>query len=178
MLVAGDEVGRTQQGNNNAYCQDNEISWFDWSLVDANPDMFRFWSTLLEFRRTHAVLRAPEFYTGLSNNRGVPDLTWHGTQLSAPNWGDPDSRVLACTIGGLGDDPDLHVMMNMYWEPVSFDLMALPGRRWSRAIDTALPSPLDITGSVAAQPIDSPTYLVSERSIVVLVSGPGQALEA
>jgi isoamylase len=107
----------------------------------------------------------------------VPDLTWHGTHLSAPDWNDPQSRVLACTIGGLGDDPDLHVMMNMYWEPVAFDVMEVPGRSWARAIDTALPSPLDIAGSAAAQSIDSPTYLVSERSIVVLVSGPGQALE-
>jgi isoamylase len=118
------------------------------------------------------VLRAPEFYTGLPNNRGVPDLTWHGTGQSAPDWDDPQSRVLACTLGGQGDDPDLHVMMNMYWEPVAFDLIETPGRRWARAIDTAQPSPLDITGSEAAQPIDANTYLVSERSIVVLVSGP------
>jgi glycogen operon protein len=174
MLVAGDEVGRTQQGNNNAYCQDNEISWFDWNLVDANPEMFRFFSTLLKFRLTHSVLRAPEFYTGLPNNRGVPDLTWHGTRLSAPGWDDPQARALACTIGGQGDDPDLHVMMNMYWEPMAFEIADVPDRHWTRAIDTALPSPADIAGSEAAQPIDSTTYLVSERSIVVLVSQPGR----
>ena len=141
MLVAGDEFRRTQQGNNNAYCQDNEISWFDWNLVDANPEMFRFWSALLAFRLSHSVLRPPEFYTGLPNNRGVPDLTWHGTQLSAPGWDDPQARALACTIGGHGDDPDLHVMMNMHWEPMGFDLLDVPGRVWARAIDTALPSP-------------------------------------
>ncbi|MET0426191.1 MAG: glycogen debranching enzyme, partial [Actinoplanes sp.] len=172
MLVAGDEVGRTQQGNNNAYCQDNEISWFDWDLVDANPEMFRFWSTLMAFRRTHAVLRSGEFYNGQPNNRGVPDLTWHGTGLSAPGWDDPDARTLACTIGGHGDDPDLHVMMNMHWEPAAFDLPPMPGRVWVRAIDTAQPSPSDIAGPGDAQLIDASSYLVSERSIVVLLSGP------
>jgi glycogen operon protein len=172
MLVAGDEVGRTQQGNNNAYCQDNEISWFDWNLVDDNREMFRFWSALLTFRRSHSVLRAPEFYTGLTNDRGVPDLTWHGARLSAPGWDDPQARALACTIGGQGDDPDLHVMMNMHWEPIGFELMDVPGRGWARAIDTALDSPSDITGSEAPQPIGASSYLVSEHSIVVLVSGP------
>jgi glycogen operon protein len=173
MLVAGDEVGRSQQGNNNAYCQDNEISWFDWSLVDANQDLFRFWATLMAFRRSHAVLRQREFYTGLPNNRGVPDLTWHGTQLARPGWDDPQARALACTLGGLGDDPDLHVMMNMHGGPLEFELMEVPGQRWTRVIDTALPSPVDIAGPGAAQPIDASTYLVSEHSIVVLESRPG-----
>ena len=172
MLVAGDEVGRTQQGNNNAYCQDNEIGWFDWSLVEANQDLLRFWSRLLQFRRDNRVLRRREFYTGLPNSRGVADLTWHGTELGAPDWDDPGSRALACTLGGQDGDPDLHMMMNMYWEPLEFALMPIAGRGWARAIDTALPQPADIAAPGAEQLIDASTYLVSERSIVVLVSRP------
>jgi isoamylase len=172
MFVAGDEIGRTQQGNNNAYCQDNDIAWFDWKLAEANSDLLRYWKKVIAFRRAHKVLRRGEFYTGLPNKRGVPDLTWHGTALATPGWDDPEARALACTLGGIGDDPDLHVMMNMYWEPLEFQLPAVPDRRWARAIDTALAAPADITGPGAEQPIDASTYLVSERSIVVLVSRP------
>jgi isoamylase len=170
MIVAGDEIGRTQQGNNNAYCQDNEIGWFDWNLVEANQDLLRFWTQLLQFRRDHRVLRRREFYTGLPNSRGVPDLTWHGTELGRPGWDDPDARALACTLGGAADDADLHVLMNMYWEPLEFALPEVAGRTWARAIDTALPSPEDIAAPGAEQTIDGSTYLVSDRSIVVLVS--------
>jgi glycogen operon protein len=172
MLVAGDEVGRTQQGNNNAYCQDNEIAWFDWGLAEANQDLLRFWQRLLAFRREHRVLRQREFYTGLPNSRGIADLTWHGTALSTPGWDDPGARALACTLGGDGGDADLHVMMNMYWEPLEFQLMPVSGRGWARAVDTALPAPADIAASGAEQSIDASTYLVSGRSIAVLVSRP------
>jgi glycogen operon protein len=172
MLVAGDEVGRTQQGNNNAYCQDNEISWFDWELVEANQDLLRFWRQLLAFRRSNGVLRRREFYSGLCNSRGVPDLTWHGTRLGTPGWDEPDARALACTLGGEGDEPDLHVMMNMYWEPLEFELMPIPGRDWATAINTALPAPADIVVPGAELPVNASTYAVAERSVVVLVSRP------
>ncbi len=172
MLVAGDEIGRTQQGNNNAYCQDNEIGWFDWGLVDTNRDLLRFWTRLLKFRRDNGVLRRREFYDGRVNSRGVPDLTWHGTELAAPGWDDPGARALACTLGGQDGQPDLHVMMNMHWQPLEFALMPVAGRGWARAIDTALPPPADIVSSGAEPAIDASTYLVSERSIVVLVSRP------
>ncbi|GIE95282.1 glycogen debranching protein GlgX [Paractinoplanes rishiriensis] len=172
MLVAGDEIGRTQQGNNNAYCQDNEISWFDWKLVDANPALLRFWQRLLAFRAANRVLRRREFYNGLSNSRGVPDLTWHGTKLGAPDWDDPNTRALSCTLGGEGAEPDLHLMMNMYWEPLDFELMGIPGHRWATAINTALPSPADIVEPGAEQPVDGSTCSVPGRSVVVLVSQP------
>jgi len=167
MLVAGDEIGRTQQGNNNAYCQDNEIGWVDWELAEANRDLLRFWTRLLEFRRDHGVLRRREFYTGLPDDRGIPDLAWHGTDLAPPDWNDPEARALAGTLGG-----EVQVLMNMYWEPLAFQLPSIPDRRWARSIDTALASPDDIAEPGAEQPIDEATYLVSGRSIVVLVSRP------
>jgi len=165
MFVAGDEVGRTQQGNNNAYCQDNEIGWYDWDLAGANAGLLRFWQRLIAFRAAHPALRRPQFFTGA-------DLAWHGTRLGEPDWTDPDARALACTISGRDGRPDLHVMMNMFWEPLGFDLPDLPGRRWARAVDTAQPSPADIAEPGAEQDIDASTYLVTDRSIVVLVSRP------
>ena len=165
MFTAGDEVGRTQQGNNNAYCQDNEIGWFDWELADRNAGLLRFWQRLIAFRATHPALRRPDFFT-------ADQVAWHGTRLGEPNWTDPDARALACTIAGRDGSPDLHVMMNMFWEPLGFDLPELPDRRWLRAIDTALESPADIADPGTEQRIDAATYLVTDRSIVVLRSRP------
>jgi len=170
MLVAGDEIGRTQQGNNNAYCQDTAISWLDWSLVDTNPGLLAFWQRMIAFRRTHRTLRQPTFYTGLPIDGGTPDLAWHGTRLSTPDWSDPNARALACTLGGLDGDPDLHVIANMYWAPLDFELPALPGRRWARAVDTSLPDGADITEPGAEPAVDTETYSAPGRSVVVLVS--------
>jgi glycogen operon protein len=172
MLVAGDEIGRTQQGNNNAYCQDNEIGWLDWSLVDTNPDLLSFWQRMIAFRWTHRTLRQPTFFTGQPIDGETPDLTWHGTRLSEPDWSDPDARTLACTLGGLDGDPDLHVIANMYWAPLDFELPALPGRTWARAIDTSLPAGADITEPGAEPAVDTATYSAPGRSVVVLVSRP------
>ena len=102
----------------------------------------------------------------------TPDLTWHGTQLAAPDWGNPDARTLACTLGGLDGDPDLHVIANMYWAPLDFELPPLPGRLWARAIDTSLPAGADITDSGVEPAVDTATYSVAGRSVVVLVSRP------
>ncbi|HEX8628901.1 MAG TPA: glycogen debranching protein GlgX [Catenuloplanes sp.] len=172
MMLAGDEVGRTQQGNNNAYCQDNEIGWLDWTLVDAHADLLRFWRMLLAFRRSHRTLRRPEFFTGTPGPDGSPDVVWHGTALAAPDWANPQGRALACTLGGVGDDPDLHVMMNMYWEPLEFELPANDGRRWAQALDTALPIGQDIRDPGTEPDVDAATYAVQGRSIVVLMSRP------
>jgi isoamylase len=172
MLVAGDEIGRTQRGNNNAYCQDNEIGWFDWSLAEANTELLRFWRLLLAFRRTNRTLWQPEFYTGLPGERGVADLAWHGTRLSTPDWTDPGGRALACTLGGVQDDPDLCVLMNMYWEPLDFELPVIEGRHWAQALDTALPAGADIREPGREAAVTGATYQVAGRAIAVLASRP------
>ena len=85
---------RTQRGNNNAYNQDNPTSWFDWSPVDSNEDMLRFVQRMIAFRKAHPALSRPRFYTRRrSNERGVPDITWHGTTLNRPGFDDPEARV-------------------------------------------------------------------------------------
>ncbi|MBZ5575585.1 MAG: glycogen debranching protein GlgX [Acidobacteriia bacterium] len=174
MFVAGDEVRRTQRSNNNAYCQDNEVSWFNWRLVESNRALLRFWKGLIAFRKRHAALHSGAFFTGAANERGVPDVSWHGTALNLPNWDDPEARVLAFTLGGAKGDPDLHVMLNMYWDKSDFELPVVPGRRWAKAIDTFQPSPQDIADPGNEPPVPGKTCTVQGRSVVVLVNQPAR----
>ncbi len=171
MLLGGDEMQRTQNGNNNAYCQDSEISWFDWGLTEKSADMVRFCSSLINFRKqNHALHQGYRFFDGSLNNRGIKDIDWHGCILNEPGWDDPDARALACTIGGIGDEPDLHVMMNMYWEPLDFEIPVIDGRSWYKAIDTAASSPEDIVESGSEMAFIGEGCTVKGRSIVILIS--------
>jgi isoamylase len=164
MIVAGDEVRRTQQGNNNAYCLDDETSWFDWDLVRKNAEMLEFFQAITRFRLENSALRRSSFFDGSVNARGVPDLTWHGTCLGRPDWS-PGSRTLAATLGGQGDEPDLHVMVNMHWEDHDFELP--PGRAWKRAVDTALPGREAVRVRGGEPDLGTPTMRVAARSVVV-----------
>ena len=170
MFVMGDEIRRTQRGNNNAYCQDNEISWFDWSQLEENRDLFRFFKELIAFRKRHPILHRSRFFAGRVNPRGLADIAWHGCRLSGPGWNDPNARALAFTMGGFEDDPDLHVMMNMYWEALDFELPAVMGRGWFRVIDTSLPAPEDFAEPEREVEIAGDSYRVNSRSVVVLIS--------
>ncbi|NEQ43029.1 MAG: glycogen debranching protein GlgX [Leptolyngbya sp. SIOISBB] len=172
MMVMGDEICRTQQGNNNTYCQDNELNWLDWSLVEKHRDMFRFWKTAIARRRHFKELVRPRYFTGAVNERGVADITWHGPQLNQPGWNDPESRTLAFTLGGFDGDPDVHIMINMHWDSVEFQLPDIAGCRWYRSVDTALPSPHDITLVGQEEPVEVSSYLLTARSIVILDSRP------
>jgi len=170
MFVAGDEVRRTQNGNNNPYCQDNQTSWFDWSLVEKHGDLFRFWKRMMEFRKAHATLHLGQFFSGAVNERGLADVTWHGTKLNSPGWEDPSAQALGMTLAGFHGDPDIHVMMNMHWDPLSFDLPVVAGRTWARVVDTSLAPPLDIADPGGEVPVAGNTYTVEGRSVVVLVN--------
>jgi isoamylase len=175
MFVSGDEVRRTQGGNNNAYCQDNEMSWFDWGLVEKHTDVLRFFTKMIAFRRQHAILRRGKFFSGKVNQRGLADISWHGCRLNAPGWDNPASRALAFTLGGFaeedGEDMDVHVMLNMDWEDLAFDVPPVAGRKWFKIVDTSQPSPLDIVeqGEALEEYADE-LCVVGNRSIVVLVS--------
>ena len=136
MIIAGDEVRRTQHGNNNPYCQDNEISWVDWTLAEKHSDIVRFFRELIALRRKHSLLRRGRFFTGEKNARGLPDIAWHGTQLNQPAWSDLGARLLAVTFGGADNDADLHLMMNMGDSIAEFELPSpwgIPGSGcWTR----------------------------------------------
>jgi glycogen operon protein len=173
MILGGDEVGRTQRGNNNAYCQDNPIGWFDWTLAERNAETLRFFREMIAFRGRHAAFHHSRFLTGEGiNERGLPELSWHGCQLGRPGWSDPSSSVLAFTLGGANEDPDVHVMLNMHWEDLDFQIPAIGGRRsWFRAVDTALSQPDDIaTPGDEVMITTAGTYRVNARSVAVLIS--------
>jgi glycogen operon protein len=173
MFVAGDEVRRTQKGNNNAYCQDNEISWFDWRLTEKNRSLLRFWKLLIAARCDFHALRAGRqgrFFEGEVNERGLPDISWHGTELNKPGWNDSNARCLALTLGGFDGGPDLHAAMNMYWDALDFELPVIKGRRWYRFIDTARPSPDDIVETARQAPIEGARVRVEGRSVLLLFS--------
>ena len=162
MFVAGDEVRRTQQGNNNAYCQDNVISWFDWTLPEKNADLHRFWKLMIEFRKAHAAVHRGQFF-------GPGEVAWHGTKLNEPGWLDPEARVLAMTLARLNGDSDIHVMLNMHWDRLDFELP--PNRRWFKAVDTSAAPPHDIENPGSEPPVAGGTYPLEGRSVVVLISG-------
>ncbi|MCF7993428.1 MAG: glycogen debranching protein GlgX [Chromatiaceae bacterium] len=168
MLLAGDELLRTKQGNNNTYCQDNELSWIDWRLADENRTMLAFTRAMIAFRHRHATLRRDRFLTGQPTREdGIPDIRWHGTKLDTPLWDDPGTRVLAFTLAGLEPhEPHLHVIMNMWKEPKEFELPPMPSRRWYNAIDTAQ-APY-IWSVHDQQRIDRDSIRAQARSVLVL----------
>ncbi len=171
MILSGDEVLRTQRGNNNAYCQNNEISWFDWTLTKTNADMLRFTRLMIAFRKRHPCLRHSRFLTGRRREGArLPDVTWHGVRLHEPQWDNPDSRVLAYTLGAT--ESDVHVMINMSETSERMAAPAVDGRRWFLAVDTADDSPRDILEPREQRPVDSKTVRVRPRSVVVLESRP------
>jgi len=174
MILGGDEFRRTQLGNNNTYCQDNEVSWLDWRLTEKNADIFRFFRHMIAFRKRFSTLRQPSFFNGKLNKRGLADVTWHGCRLGEPGWNDPNGRVLAFTLGGFAGEPDLHVMLNMYHLGLDFQIPKVEGARWLRAIDTARPSPDDIVEPGMEVPLEEDTYHAYGHSAVVLISRPAE----
>jgi isoamylase len=169
MLLSGDEVLRSQKGNNNAYCQDNELSWFDWNLVEKNRDMLRFVKELIALRRRHPNLNRSEFLTGEPvSGRGLPDIAWHGYRLDEPLWFDFSGQYLAYTLAGLSDvEEDLHVVLNMSERTVEASLPEIPGRQWHLALDTSRIGPDDIMPSNRQEALESSSYPISGRTVAV-----------
>ncbi|MBV8307542.1 MAG: glycogen debranching protein GlgX [Gammaproteobacteria bacterium] len=176
MLRAGDEVLHTQRGNNNAYCQDNELSWFDWGRVESQREMLRFTREMIALRRRHPSLTSNRFYKGETlPGRGIADIAWHGLRLDEPPWDAADARVLAFTIAGSGDDePDIHAVLNMSGELIEAEVPALAGRRWHLAVNTAAAAPDDISVQSRQPAVSASRCRVSPHSVLVLEARPGQ----
>lgn len=166
MLSMGDEVRRTQRGNNNAYCQDNEISWFDWTMTETNEGLLRFVRRLCDYR--HRLPQRDDREWSLNEVISRSKVRWHGTQLDRPDFGHA-SRSIAFTI----ETPLkwFHVVFNAYWEPMDFAVPATPTKvgPWMRIIDTDLESPHDIGEGVPLAGGGS-TVNVAARSTVVMTS--------
>jgi len=172
MLLAGDECRRTQQGNNNPYLQDNEVSWFDWTLVNAHAYLVDFTRWIIGFRKRHPALRREEFFKGVLSQRGLLDIAWHGYNLNSAGFGDPNSGVLAFTIADQGAGEDLHVILNMEDSSLPFQLPDVVGRKWYRALDTILPPPDMFAAPGSEALINTTAYLAGPKSVVILVSKP------
>jgi len=176
MIVGGDEHLRTQSGNNNTYCQDNTLNWFNWDKINSSEsqEMIRFWNMLIAKRGKFLNHFKGKYFSGIVSKFGVPEVSWHGTQLNQPNWGDKGSRCLAWTLGDTAEETDgfanVHIMMNMHWESLVFDIPQYEDLVWHRIIDTSLPSPTDIVEPQEAPRINESTYIVNDRSIVVLIT--------
>jgi len=179
MLLGGDEFRRTQKGNNNAYCQDNETSWHDWDLLRAHADVLRFARGIIAFRMRHPAFRRPEFFTGQDADfNSIPDITWFDETGKSPDWARVSGRIAARIDGSKADvladrdDNDFYIIYNAEAESVIFSIGPAPlARRWHRAIDSSLPSPEDLC-EPGMEPILMPQdeYAVAPRSIVVLIS--------
>ena len=161
MLLGGDEFRRTQSGNNNAYCQDNEISWYDWALLDQHQEVRQFARHMIALRRAHPILAREQFYTS-------EDITWIGPWQGQPNWGDPRAKALACFIHD-GTAEALFLMFNAGTMSVTFHTPVAPDKgRWRLAVDTSRHEPV---GAAAESFVDSlQPYVLEPHSSAVLVA--------
>ncbi|MGA8262684.1 MAG: glycogen debranching protein GlgX [Arenicellales bacterium] len=164
MLLGGDEFRRTQGGNNNAYCQDNESSWFDWRRLDRHRDIYRFARGMIAFRRAHPVLSKEEFYT-------EAEIQWYGPDGASPNWWDPQAKQLACRVPEDGSNA-LYLMFNAGTEAAAFRLPATPASgRWRLAVDSSREAPQDLSASGEEPPVaPSEICVVGARASVILVT--------
>ena len=170
MLMAGDEIGRTQQGNNNAYCQDNDISWLDWHMAETNAELLRFFRLMIDLRKRSGLLRRATFrFDGADGFH----LTWHGVKRMTPDWS-YESRTLAMQLTQLepdGSREDLHFVANAYTDALEFELPLIGEREWFRLVDTSQKSPRDIAEDGQEFPLLSlDSYPVEPRSVAIFVA--------
>ncbi|MGE0822428.1 MAG: glycogen debranching protein GlgX [Candidatus Binatia bacterium] len=164
MLLGGDEFRRTQRGNNNAYCQDNETSWYDWRSLEQHQEIYRFTAGVISFRRAHPILSTEQFYSDA-------EIHWFSPQGGLPNWTDPGAKQLACHIAE-GEVNSLYLMFNASTEAIDFVIPPAPyAAAWRAAIDTARAAPHDIFAA-GAEPLcnDLPRYRLNPRSSAILVA--------
>ncbi len=177
MILMGDEVAHTKQGNNNTYCQDNALNWFDWARLESRADMFRFFKSCIAFRKAHPVLRRRSFFQHADlRETGYPDLSFHGLEAWNPDWSE-HSRTLAFLLSGqfvrdeMPADDYIYVAMNMHWESHVFELPRLPlRRRWRVFANTSMPAPADVHDPGTEPLLESQdSAILGARSVMILV---------
>jgi glycogen operon protein len=178
MILMGDEMGQTQRGNNNTYCQDTEWNWLNWSLLKSNPDLFNFAQQIIRFRKAHPVLRSATHFRHYDYaDSGIPDISFHGTQAWRPDWAET-SRALGFMLcgshakAGTIRDETIYVAMNMYWEPLNFELPNLEdGTNWYVFANTDMANSEDIHAVGEEHLLENQSaFFVGSRSIVILVA--------
>jgi len=175
MLVAGDEVGRSQLGNNNAYCHDGELSWLDWNLVRENSDLFRFVRCAIAFRLAHPALRQIKHHDAEDlPERWFPAVSWHGTMAWEPDWASHNRLVAAMFYAFDGTSHDcVYVAANSYWEELDVELPRLPAdAAWRQFADTSAMPPLDVHEPGREPMLTGQSHAsVAPRSALALVAG-------
>jgi glycogen operon protein len=179
MLLAGDELRRTKSGNNNTYCQDNELSWLDWSLKEKNAGLFRFFRLAIQLRNNHIAFRRTEFFDGIDHSGDrVPDILWLDQSGKPIDW-KRGSNFLAFYIDGQRselfsdhDDTDFFIICNADYKDVTITIPApsTPDKIWCRCADTSIPSPDDFLEPGHEEALDSLVYVLPARSMVVLIA--------
>jgi isoamylase len=172
ILLMGDEFRRTQNGNNNAYCHDNEFNWLDWSFLTKHADVHRFIQLLCARRGRRSVKHEHE-RVNLDTLLQNATKAWHGTRLHQPDWSDGSHSM---ALGGELREEGLrfHLMLNAFWQPLEFELPSPETGVWRRWIDTSLESPDDIAVWGQAAPICGNSYRVADRSVVMLYSSASE----
>src|SRR5208337_3948752 len=173
MFVMGDEVRRSQRGNNNAYCQDNDTSWFDWNLLSKHADVIRFVKFLIE-RRVMRDVEHERRRVSLSQVLRESKHAFHGVKLNQPDW-TPYSHSFAISGELRNEAVFAHIIFNAHWEPLDFELPILAdgSQNWWRWIDTALDPPHEICEWNREKRVQESPYRVGARSVVVLIAGEG-----
>jgi glycogen operon protein len=166
MLLAGDPFARTQKGNNNAYCQDNNLSWIDWALKQKNADLFRFTKGMIQLRNQNSIFRQECF--------GCLNTLWHGVRIGQPDWS-PQSHCiglhLSDSTGRVQGFRDVYFFSNAHWQPHDIEIPQLAGRRWLRIVDTGLSSPNDFAEAGNEVYLKNPKlYSLGPRSTLILAA--------
>ena len=167
-LLMGDEVRRTQMGNNNAYCQDNELGWFDWDLTKRHEDLLNFVQKLIHFNLNTEFFQESYYWSDYQDKEDT-QITFHGTKLFQPDWSE-HSHSLAFTLYNAQYQKSLHIMVNAYWESLEFELPLNGIKKWKRMIDTSLSSPDDFYAPEKAPEVKKNLYQLAPRSLVLLYS--------
>jgi isoamylase len=169
MILMGDEIGRTQLGNNNTYCQDNLLNWMDWKLRESNAELFNFFKHCIAFRKAHPILRRAAHLHLQDDDAVRVEMSWHGTRAWNVDWS-ASSRLLAFMLTAAGDDT-IYAAMNMHWENHWFDLPQLPeGKRWHVFVNTAMPAGEDAWTPGTGPVLSDPSHIwVGDRSVMILV---------
>jgi isoamylase len=168
MLLMGDEVRRSQQGNNNTYCQDNEIGWFNWDLVNENADLLNFVKGLISCTQRKEIFKI-ENLLATPEDIDEPHISWHGVKLNKPDWSE-NSRSLAFTLFHPEANETIHVMVNAWWKTLKYQIPEAKGKKWYKVVDTAAAAPDDFFEECKGNVVNKKIIAVQDRSILILMA--------
>ena len=168
MILMGDEVGRSQGGNNNAYCQDNKVGWFNWELVDQNADLLNFVKGVISFTKQMEIFKIEDLLA-TSEDIDEPHIAWHGVELNKPDWSD-NSHSLAFTLFHPEAKETIHVVVNAFWKNLKYQIPKLKGKKWHKVVDTSALAPNDFFEFGKGEIVEKKLITVKDRTIIVLVA--------